>query len=98
MTTYNDVEEFLKEQNLKLIIAADAETVVHKKKGNDVIEEVPAGGVGIAFEEIAKAGHATYIARGKTNGDKLSADKHGKITIGDPENSYTLKRLFFSDE
>jgi len=98
MTTYADLQTFLSERDYRLIIAADAEPVVHKKQRDTTITKTPAGGVAVALEPIAKAAHAVFVARGKTAEDKEVADKQGKIAITNGMASYTLKRVFLSEQ
>lgn len=98
MITYGDIKKFFSESRLRLIIAADGETVVHKKRQDKIVAEIPAGGVSTAFDPIARASRAVYIARAKTPEDKQVVDKNNKIVIGTDPETYTLKRVFFSDE
>lgn len=82
-----------------MIIAADAAPRVHKRKNSHIVTEIPAGGVAVALDPVAKASNATYIARGKTEEEKkLSEEFRNGMIIEDPLGSYTLKRLFFSPE
>lgn len=95
MTTFQNLEEFFLDKEYKVIIAADAEPFVHKlDKNNDMVVEIPAGGVAVAFDPLARASKATYVGRGKTKEDKEVLDKTGKVKS--PDGTYQLKRLFFS--
>lgn len=96
MSNFSDLESFFDKTKYKLILAADAEPFVHKKIKKDVGIEIPAGGVATTFDPIARATHAIFVARGKTTEDKEVSDRKG--IVSDPTNSYTLKRLFFSEE
>lgn len=97
MVTYEDMKEFFEKKDFKLIIAADAEPRIHESVGGKIIEKAPAGGVSVAFDPIARASHALYIARGKTEEDKLVVDKTGKVDIAE-DDYYQIKRIFLSDE
>lgn len=89
-----DLVDFFAGKPYKLILVADAETFVNKKnKNGEIVSEIPAGGVAVAFDPIASASHGLFIGRGKTEEDKQVMHNKGKITS--PDNSYTLKRLFF---
>ncbi len=95
MTTYQDLKEFFDRQEFdRIITVADAETRVHVPHQDKITAHIPAGGVAIALDPIARATKGIYIARGKTPEDKLVVDKANKILINDSENSYTLKRVF----
>lgn len=99
MTTYQDLREYLDNQNAKVIIAADAETRISTVgKDGEVTTHLPAGGVAVALDPIAKAAGATYIARAKSDDEKKALDKDGKIHIVDPDGSYSLKPLFLSED
>lgn len=97
MVSYSDLKDFFKTQNFRMIIAADGETRIAEKKNGMVIEKIPAGGVSIALDPIAKASGAVYIARGK-NMDVEKKLEGNKLTIEDTDGKYVLKRLFFSQE
>lgn len=98
MTTFNDLKEFFGKQGYKFIMVADAETLIHERNGELVTAKVPAGGVSIALDPIAKASDCVYIARGKTQVDKEVLDKNSKIRVEGENGSYTLKRVFITDE
>ncbi len=98
MTNYQDLKNFFKSQNLKVIIAADAETRVAKNEGGKIIQVIPAGGVAVAFDPISKASNATYIGRGRNSEDKALLDSRGKIAIENLEGRYFLKKVFLSEK
>src|SRR5581483_6706629 len=96
---YFDLQEFFKKQKIKLIIAADAEPRVSYRsaKQNALLTGVPAGGVAVVLDSIAKASNATYIGRGKNKEDKEALDSSGKLRIEDDQGWYNLRRLFFPE-
>lgn len=96
MADYTDLEKFFAQKDYKVILVADAEPFVHKKKKDEITVAVPAGGVATAFGPVAKASHALFVARGKTDADKETVDKKGLVQ--DPTGSYTLKRIFLTKE
>ncbi len=97
MLTFFDLKDYFSENNMQLILAADAEPFVHKTLKGKAIQQVPAGGVSVALEPVAKAAHGIFIARGRTEEDKLATDANGNIIIPGID-SYTLHPLFFSEE
>lgn len=97
MVSYIDLKRFFEEQDFKLVIAADAETRKSQKQNGEMALTIPAGGVGLSFDPIAKAAGATYIARGKGEDDKKAVDRHDKLVVRDADGAYTLKRLFLSE-
>jgi len=48
MYSYFDLKEYLKDQDMRLIMVADAETRVHERKGDKLTIKIPAGGVSVA--------------------------------------------------
>lgn len=94
--TYYDLFDFFKNQNLRMIIAADGETRTSEKKGEKIIEKVPAGGVSIGLDPIARASRATYIARSRKPLEKSIT--HGRVNVTHPDGNYTLQRLFLTPE
>ncbi|RJQ36500.1 trehalose-6-phosphate synthase [Candidatus Microgenomates bacterium] len=96
MFLFRDLKDFIKSQNLKIIIAADAEPRVSKLvKGKSVLT-IPAGGVAVAFDPIACASNAVFVGRGKAEEENLSGSK--RFTVEDPRGNYTLNRIFISKE
>lgn len=98
MKTYKDLKNFFDNQTSKMIIVADAEPVIHKIKNGKMIEQIPGGGVAVALDPIARASGGTYIARAKSDIEKQTTDKNGKLFIGVPGNGYTLRRLFIDQK
>lgn len=99
MTNFKDLQEYFEEQNFKTIIAADAETITHRRTHRGELGTgMAAGGVSTAFDPIARASKATYVARAKTEEDKEVLDKRGIFKVITPDGNYSLKRLFISNE
>lgn len=98
MTTFEDLKKSFQDSGYKLIIVADGETRSHEKTKEGTVLKTPAGGVSVSFDAVCRATNATYIARGKTDGDREVVDERGKVEITTPDGDYTLKRLFFSEQ
>lgn len=96
MFTYYDLKSFFEGHNFKVVIAADGETRTLEEKNGQVIEKIPAGGVSVAFDPIAKASGAVYIARGKSEIEKKMGGT--RVVVDGQNGKYTLKRVFFSQE
>lgn len=94
--TYYDLFDFFKNQNIRMIIAADGETRTSERKGDKIIEKIPAGGVSIGLDPIARASRATYIARSRKPLEKSVTNE--RINVVHPDGSYTLQRLFLTPE
>lgn len=88
------VKAYLKDR--PIFVVSDAESYVHSKGKSGVEVSVPAGGVITAIEPIMEACGGMWIARGKGDADKETADAEGKLRVPPEEPTYTLKRVFFS--
>ena len=97
MYGFEDLKEFFHEQDVNVIIAADGETRSHATVNHQLILKTPAGGVSVGFDALARASHATYIARGKSADDQRAVGRDGKVLIEHEKGVYTLKRLFLSE-
>ncbi len=97
MAKFSDLQNFFKEKDYKMIIAADAETRLSRAKDGKIVTENPAGGVAVALDSIAQATNALYIGRAKSAEEKLALDRNANMTIKGTNGEYTLKRLFFSE-
>ena len=98
MISGSDIKELFRTGEYKLIIAADGEPVTSHVRGGKVVSEVPAGGVAVALDPIARMTNALYISRAKNLDEKLDLDKNAKRLVGNSGGSYTLKRLFFQEK
>lgn len=94
MTNFEDLKSFFSDRNIRTIIAADAETVTHRKiSGDGVVDAMAAGGVSTALDPVARASNAVYISRAKTAEDMENVDRRGNFSVKTPQGDYTLKRL-----
>jgi len=98
MFTFSDLKNFFKNQDYKLIIAADGESYTSILKKEGMVSEVPAGGVAVALDPIARATSALYIARAKNAEEKAALDKNDTMLVGNADGNYILKRLFFDEK
>ncbi|MBI4089215.1 MAG: trehalose-6-phosphate synthase, partial [Candidatus Levybacteria bacterium] len=96
MFSYLDLRDFFKKQRIRVIMVADGETRIVEKKGNSIIEKIPAGGVSVALDPIAKASSAVYIARGRTEEERKLVGP--RADIKDVDGNYILKRLFLNKD
>lgn len=99
MTTLEDLKKNFKELNFsRMIIAADGETVIHKSVEGQMVAAMTAGGVSTAFDPIARATNATYIARARTEEDRKMADRKGFFDVKGGAGDYRLKRIFLDQK
>ncbi|MEK7559491.1 MAG: trehalose-6-phosphate synthase [Patescibacteria group bacterium] len=98
MTTNQDLKDFFKRRDFKLIMAADAEPRIHQRKNEKMTTIVPAGGVSIALDPIAQISQGVFVARGKTKEDREVVNGSGKIKISGDLGTYALKRVFINEK
>jgi len=84
--------------NCQVIIAADGQTRTHTRENGRVVEQTPAGGVGVALDRVSQVLNATYVTRSRTPEDQQVTDDEGKTTVRGKDGSYTLKRIEASEE
>lgn len=97
MVTFQDLKDFFKREDMRVIIAAEAETRISEFRKDTMVTKIPAGGVSVALDPIARASNALYIGRGKNEEEKQISGPQGKVLIEHNDGNYTLKRLFFSE-
>lgn len=93
-----DIRDILRASGYKLIIVADGEPVVSRVKEGKIESAMPAGGVSVVLDPVARITNASYIARAKNPDEKRALDKNDRMLVGNADGSYTLKRLFFSEK
>lgn len=98
MIGFGDLKDYFYTQDYKLIIAADGEPCTSVVKKDGIIDQLPAGGVAVALDPIARATQALYIARAKKEEERLALDADGKMLLGNADGNYMLKRLFFDKD
>lgn len=98
MVAFNDLRDLFNTHGYKIIIAADGEPVSSIPQKDGVIAQVPAGGVAMVLNPIAKATDALYIARAKRPEERIGLDKNDKMMVGNADGNYMLKRLFINEE
>ncbi len=99
MASFLDLQDFFRKLDKQLIIAADAEPIVHAKQKDKITSSIPAGGVGVALEPISRAAHAIYIGRAKTEEDKEVLNNRQEIMVNpNTPDEYLLRRLVVSPE
>lgn len=98
MFTYEDLKKFFESQKYRMIIAADAETRVSRLKRDAIAQDIPAGGVAVAFDPIARASNAIYVGRGKSDDDRIGLDSSNRMQVEDPLGRYTLKKVFVNTD
>jgi trehalose 6-phosphate synthase/phosphatase len=84
--------------NRRLILASNREPYIHQRtKGGDRIKE-PIGGLTSSLDPVMTALGGTWIAWGSGNIDREFSDGYGRERVPPFNPSYTLKRVWLSDD
>ncbi len=98
MVSFYDLKNYFRDLDYKIIIVGDGEPRAHTKVDGELVMKSPAGGVSVAFDAVARASQAVYIANGKTEADKEAMGGKSKIAIETNDGTYQLKRIFLTPE
>ncbi|MCC6544967.1 MAG: bifunctional alpha,alpha-trehalose-phosphate synthase (UDP-forming)/trehalose-phosphatase [Nitrospirae bacterium] len=88
----NIIEENFPDKTL--VIVSNREPYIHKKRGDTVRVETPAGGLTSAMDDILKATGGTWVALGTGNYDREVVDEKDCIMVPPDNPSYKLKRVW----
>jgi len=83
-----------------LFVVANREPYIHMQgaKDKEIETIVPASGVVTAIEPVLIACDGTWIAHGSGTADRLTVDEHDHLRVPPNHPSYTLRRVWLSDE
>jgi trehalose 6-phosphate synthase/phosphatase len=89
---------FIKEElaGKQLIVVSNREPYVHKRVGQGVRVEQPAGGLTSAIDDVLKATGGTWVAWGSGNADRDTVDMDDRIDVPVGAPAYVLKRVWLS--
>ncbi|OBQ75201.1 alpha,alpha-trehalose-phosphate synthase (UDP-forming) [Mesorhizobium erdmanii] len=82
----------------QVIVVSNREPYIHNRNGDDIQLVVPASGLVSALEPITRACAGTWIAYGGGSADTLVVDKNDRIEVPPEDPSYTLRRVWLSEE
>ncbi len=91
---------FIKESfpDNNLIIVSNREPYLHKRTGSRIKVESPAGGLTSAMDEALRSTGGTWVAWGSANEDRSSVDENDRVAVPPGRPSYTLKRVWLTEE
>lgn len=82
-----------------LVIVANREPYIHEHGLDGRIEvRHPASGLVSALEPVMRTCSGVWIAHGSGTADRDTVDAHGRIQVPPGEESYTLRRVWMSEE
>ncbi|OGZ79396.1 MAG: hypothetical protein A2528_03775 [Candidatus Staskawiczbacteria bacterium RIFOXYD2_FULL_37_9] len=90
------MKSYLKDRNIYMV--SSTEPYVHEKKGNKISYRVPASGMVTAVESLMRAAGGVWLAHGRGNADKFTADSNGRIQVPPDDPKYTLRRVWLTEK
>jgi trehalose-6-phosphate synthase len=81
-----------------LFVVSNREPYIHMQGAKEIETIVPASGVVTALEPVLLACDGTWIAHGSGTADRLTVDEHDHLRVPPDRPSYTLRRVWLSDE
>jgi alpha,alpha-trehalose-phosphate synthase [UDP-forming] len=87
-------------QDQPLFVVSNREPYMHVYEGREksIKMIVPASGVVTALEPVLLACNGTWVANGAGSADRETADAHDRLRVPPDRPSYTLRRVWLSDE
>ncbi|RTL52936.1 MAG: trehalose-6-phosphate synthase [Rhodocyclaceae bacterium] len=82
----------------EILVVSNREPYVHVHTDQGIQVQRPASGLVTAVEPVMRACSGTWIAQGSGSADKESADAKGRLRVPPDRPSYTLRRIWLSEE
>jgi len=83
----------------QVILVSNREPYIHNLGADGNVKLiVPASGLVSALEPVTRACAGTWIAHGGGSADRMTVDEHDRIKVPPHNPSYTLRRVWLSDE
>jgi len=81
-----------------LIVVSNREPYIHNLQDGKISLQRPASGLVSALEPIMQTCGGIWIAHGSGSADRQTVDKHDRIAVPVESPSYSLRRVWISDE
>jgi len=82
-----------------VLVVANREPCIHQRQADGSVRALfPASGLVTAIEPVMRACSGTWIAHGSGSADRETADRHGRLRVPPGEESYTLRRVWLTEE
>ena len=82
----------------EVLIISNREPYIHNHLHGKISLQTPASGLVSALEPVIRACGGTWIAHGSGDADRETVDRNDKIRVPPDAPSYTLRRIWISDE
>lgn len=80
------------------IVVSNREPYIHNFAGDKIDCIVPASGLTVALDPVMRACGGTWVAHGSGSADREVVDDKNCVSVPPDKPSYTLKRVWLSDE
>jgi trehalose 6-phosphate synthase len=82
----------------KLVVVSNREPYSHVRREDGIGWVRNAGGLTVALDAVMQALGGTWVAHGSGDADRLTVDEHDRVACPPDRASYTLRRLWLTDE
>ena len=82
----------------EVVVVSNREPYIHVRSDQGIQIQRPASGLVTAVEPVMRACAGTWIAHGSGSADRESADAAGRLRVPPANPSYTLRRIWLSEE
>lgn len=82
----------------EVLVVSNREPYIHNRADGRISVQTPASGLVSALEPVIRACGGTWIAHGSGSADRETVDREDKIRVPPDAPSYTLRRIWLSDE
>ena len=82
----------------EVLVISNREPYIHNRADGKITLQTPASGLVSALEPVIRACGGTWIAHGSGSADRETADPEDKIGVPPDAPSYTLRRIWITDE
>jgi trehalose 6-phosphate synthase len=80
------------------IIVSNREPYVHQYEGEEIIAQIPPGGLTLALDPVMRACGGLWVAHGSGDADRQAVDAQDRVQVPPEDPAYTLRRIWLTKE
>ncbi len=80
------------------IVVSNREPYIHRLEGEELVCEMPAGGLVMALDPVMRACGGTWVAHGSGEADRQVVDADDHVRVPPEHPAYTLRRVWLTKE
>ncbi|HEX9780943.1 MAG TPA: trehalose-6-phosphate synthase [bacterium] len=80
------------------IIVSNREPYIHRLEGDEIVCQVPTGGLTVALDPVLRACGGLWVAHGVGEADRRVVDEQDHVQVPPEDPSYLLRRIWLSTE